>query len=261
MSRALCSATYSAQQVPGAVVVFADGWHPTSGYPVWFEQAQIAVFPPQFTLCHSEPAGPTLQVITPFRVYVMFEASEPVKEVLLHDVNGEHKVKVTQTPDISSLKGRCVAGRVIAAGGSGGGGEVPIPFKMMGGEIPTPFFRAGGDIPGPFSKSPFGVQKRRVLSVNSIEFAILKSNPPMLGITSDGTVGSLGWHSAELVSFIYIQPPVDGIWDFDFVAQPPDSPTPQILQPISAQAAWPGDFGRLRGIRIHSASNKMEKLL
>src|ERR1051325_10657813 len=53
----LCSANYRAQQVPGAVIIIAEGWHPTSGYQEFFEKSKIDVFPPEFTLWHVLPSG------------------------------------------------------------------------------------------------------------------------------------------------------------------------------------------------------------
>lgn len=96
----LCSATYSAQQVPGAVIIFAAGVHPTPGYKTYFEELPITVFPPQHRLMHVKPKGMVAQVITPFMVETSFPAEDKIDEVIVHDANGEHKVPVEQVPDI-----------------------------------------------------------------------------------------------------------------------------------------------------------------
>ena len=95
----LCEATYRAQQIPGAVLVFADGMHPTSGYVTFFEQTPIDVFPPEFVLWHIKPSGIVLQVLTPFSVHVSFNAPGEVKRIVVHDANGPHQVDVEQVPD------------------------------------------------------------------------------------------------------------------------------------------------------------------
>ncbi len=98
-SAALCAATYRAQQVPGTVLIFADGFHSTSGYKVFFEMLPIDIFPPQFSLWHTTPSGVVLDVITPFTEYTSFKASG-VETVVVHDINGSHEVPVEQVPDV-----------------------------------------------------------------------------------------------------------------------------------------------------------------
>jgi hypothetical protein len=95
-----CAAAYRAQQVPGAVLIFADGIHPTSGYVTFFEQSPLDIFPPEFLLWHVRPTGFVLEVLTPFTEHTMFKAAEEIKTVVVHDANGRHEVPVEQVPDI-----------------------------------------------------------------------------------------------------------------------------------------------------------------
>lgn len=113
-------ASYRAQQVPGAVVIFAEGWHPTSGYVDFFEQSPLDIYPPEFIFRTIPPKGMVTQVLTPFVVWVMFGASEPVKKVTVTDADGRHEIKVEQTPDIAVAKPRdtWVYGSVVSGGGS-----------------------------------------------------------------------------------------------------------------------------------------------
>jgi hypothetical protein len=94
-----CTGTYRAQQVPGAVIVFADGTHPTSGFDVFLKELPIRVFPPEYGLWHVAPQGMVPQVITPFSVHASFAATERVEAVVVHDVTGRHEVLVEQVPD------------------------------------------------------------------------------------------------------------------------------------------------------------------
>lgn len=111
-------ATYSAQQVPGAVIVFAMGCHPTSGYVDFFEQSPLRIFPPQFIFRTIPPSGIVLPVLTPFSLWVMFEATEPVETVTVHDADGAHEIKVEQVPDIVK-SGPWVSGSVMRGGDQG----------------------------------------------------------------------------------------------------------------------------------------------
>lgn len=96
----LCAGNYTAQQVPGSVIVFATGLHPTAGYQTFFDELPITVYPPEFRLMHIKPTGPAAQVITPFHVYTSFPAEEKVDRVIIHDANGKHEVSVEQVPDV-----------------------------------------------------------------------------------------------------------------------------------------------------------------
>ena len=67
----------------------------------------------------------------------------------------------------------------------------------------------------------------------------------------------------ELVARVYVQPPPDGIYDFDFVAEPPpaDRVVTQAFAPISAERVLESVPNGLRGVRIHAASNQKEAML
>jgi hypothetical protein len=99
-SLALCAATYRAEQVPGMVLIFADGIHATSGYTVFFEQSPLDVFPPEYQLWHVKPSGIVLEVLTPFTVYTSFKTTGKIERVVVHDANGRHEVEVEQVPDL-----------------------------------------------------------------------------------------------------------------------------------------------------------------
>ena len=107
------------------------------------------------------------------------------------------------------------------------------------------------------------MNKPKVDSVKKVEVALLKSNPPKLSIKAEGEVPTGGWSAGELVAWVYVQPPPDGIYDFDFVAEPPPagSVVTQAFTPISAEKVLETIPKGLRGVRIHAASNKREALL
>jgi hypothetical protein len=93
----LCkNAKYRAVQKDGKVTLFATGEHPTSGWKVAFEQLPIEIFPPQYRLVCLQPTGIVAQVVTPFEVSRSFKASDPVKQVVVHDAKGKHEVPVKQ---------------------------------------------------------------------------------------------------------------------------------------------------------------------
>ena len=93
----LCSkATYSAKRIDGKVVISAEGKHRTSGWKVAFEQLPIRIFPPQFRLVCFPPQEAAAQVVTPFRTDVSFATNQAVRQVIVHDAEGQHKVPVRE---------------------------------------------------------------------------------------------------------------------------------------------------------------------
>ena len=71
----------------------------------------------------------------------------------------------------------------------------------------------------------------KILEVLEVELAILESFPPQLQITARGMVPTAGWTNPRLEPFIFIQPPPDGIYEFDFVADPPSGVAAQVITP------------------------------
>lgn len=93
----LCkNAKYRAAQADGKVTLYARGEHPTAGWKVAFEQLPIRIFPPQFRLVCFPPNDETAQVITPFETETSFAANQSVRQVVVHDDRGQHKVPVEQ---------------------------------------------------------------------------------------------------------------------------------------------------------------------
>ena len=102
--------------------------------------------------------------------------------------------------------------------------------------------------------------KKKVLEVQDVKLSILESFPLQLSITALGTVPTPGWKDAELIPYVYIQPPPDGIYDYDFVAEPPDQAVPPVITPIWANKLEPLPDD-LKGVRVHGSLNSKVALL
>ena len=100
-----------------------------------------------------------------------------------------------------------------------------------------------------------------VYSVESVDLAIMKSNPPQLSIHAKGTARTPGYTNPELREIIYVQPPEDGIYEYDFVATPPSGIVTQNLVPIEASTVRHSIPDDLKGIRVRAATNSKETLL
>jgi hypothetical protein len=98
----------------------------------------------------------------------------------------------------------------------------------------------------------------RILEVTSA--SVVRATGGTTIIVSEGMVTTTGWRNAELQPRIYLRPPSDGIWDWDFVATPPQGIVLQVLTRIAVQSVnfVPPDW--MRGVRVHGSSNSEETM-
>ena len=61
----------------------------------------------------------------------------------------------------------------------------------------------------------------RVYCIDSVDLAVVKTNPLGLQVDVGGKVTSTGWRGLALQYFVYIMPPADGIYEADMVGEPP----------------------------------------
>lgn len=109
----------------------------------------------------------------------------------------------------------------------------------------------------------------RIYSVDCIDLALIKKNPPDLLVMASGRVTTNGWTNPRLEPFVYIVPPADGVLDCDMAATPP-APGDIVLQVITPVFAdlvltdvenyWEPGMP-LKGVRIHSTNNSKTALL
>jgi hypothetical protein len=97
VSVAPCVGEYHADRARGIVILTARGSHPTSGYIVRFERVAAKTF--TVRLVHIVPAGPVLDVVTPFAVSQAFNDANS-STVTVIDARGKQTVTIeTHTAD------------------------------------------------------------------------------------------------------------------------------------------------------------------
>jgi hypothetical protein len=89
-------AKYRAEQKDKTVTVFAAGKNPTAGWKNELEVFPKGSNPAVFKFTQKRPDGPASAVVTPFAVEKSAAAPEKLGHVFVTDVNGKHKVAVTQ---------------------------------------------------------------------------------------------------------------------------------------------------------------------
>ena len=98
------------------------------------------------------------------------------------------------------------------------------------------------------------------MEVKEVELKVIKEGGS-LTITAKGVVSTGGWSDPELAQYIYITPPADGIYSFDFIAKKPTGIVTQVITPIEAQFVWKDFPAELKGIRVIAEKNEIIKPL
>lgn len=141
-------ASYFAIQGRDAVTIFAFGVHPTPGYTDFFEESPIRIFPPQFIFHSIPPGGMVPQVLSPFSIWVMFGATEPIKAVIVHDADGEHEIEVQQTSKEQAERATWITGSVVRGGGAALAQATTMAVGEEGGG-PTTMATGEEEVTGP----------------------------------------------------------------------------------------------------------------
>lgn len=100
-----------------------------------------------------------------------------------------------------------------------------------------------------------------IMSVETADIQILKSDPPRIAVEALGTVNSGGWSNGRLVPAVYIVPPSDGMQDFQFIATGPEGIVTMGTVKNFVGSGWVPQFDWLKGVRIHSSTNSIEVML
>jgi hypothetical protein len=104
----------------------------------------------------------------------------------------------------------------------------------------------------------FEVMTKNVNEVTEIKLEVLKRNPLVLVISCKGNVISPGWTNAQLIPFVYVTPPSDGLYEFDFVATEPIETQTDVITDVRAQTFFWEDYpSELGGVKIYTTNNMM----
>ncbi|PTR16290.1 hypothetical protein C8R31_102304 [Nitrosospira sp. Nsp2] len=101
----------------------------------------------------------------------------------------------------------------------------------------------------------------KILEITSVKLSVLESFPPKLKIDAFGTVPTGGWSNPKLIPHIHIQAPPDGIYGFDFIADPPAGAATQVISVIEVSDIWENSPEGVEGVRIHAAKNSQTALV
>ncbi|WP_380874328.1 hypothetical protein ACFB49_47220 [Sphingomonas sp. DBB INV C78] len=98
---------------------------------------------------------------------------------------------------------------------------------------------------------------RKVATVDKVAAFSVDIIGIRLLVSALGSVNSSGWSNIRLSPVYYIDPPADGIWDFDLIGDPPVGPVLTVMLPVAAFATYPcPDW--VKGVRIHAQNGSLE---
>lgn len=95
---------------------------------------------------------------------------------------------------------------------------------------------------------------QKVLEVTEVDLEILETSPPRLQVIVKGIVPSAGWKNPQLIPYLYLIAPPDGIYEFDFVAMPPLDVTEQVMTQIQLVTELP--VQGVNGLRVYASLNE-----
>ena len=101
----------------------------------------------------------------------------------------------------------------------------------------------------------------KIYSVHSVSLSILKKNPPILHIDAKGKTRTSGYTNVRLEPRIYVKPPADGIYEFDFVATEPSGVAAQVLTDVEAAYDWDSYPDELKGVKLYAETNDIVEML
>jgi len=97
--------------------------------------------------------------------------------------------------------------------------------------------------------------------VIDVKYSIEKVSPPNLVVEALAQVNSTGWTNPVFIRRVYIQPPADGIWEYDLHITPPSGVSGDEIVKIGPLTnRWEGyDEANVKGIRVYAKDNVIEK--
>lgn len=111
------------------------------------------------------------------------------------------------------------------------------------------------------NQSPNNSELQKIFEVTTLHLSLLESLPPQLKIDAEGNAREGGWLNPQLVPHEYTAPPADGIYEFDFKAQPPSEAAIQVITPVKASFTMNPMPDSLIGVKIYAKENNVIAML
>jgi hypothetical protein len=100
----------------------------------------------------------------------------------------------------------------------------------------------------------------RLLSIENVQLTLSKSNPPTLVVIANGRAATPGYTNIRL-GILEGELSPDGIFDLEFVGEPPGGIVPQVVVPAHANLIIERDVERIVGVMVHARTNSITALV
>ena len=101
----------------------------------------------------------------------------------------------------------------------------------------------------------------QVKKIVDVSYEVEKSNPPNLIVTAMGEVPTAGWENTQLLRREYVTPPIDGIWEYDLVSEPPKGPAAQVISVVHGTNTWKAyDADNVKGVRVYGEGDGIKEV-
>ena len=99
----------------------------------------------------------------------------------------------------------------------------------------------------------------KVHTIESVSLSLIKTNPPSVLISVKAENMNSNYSKIRLEPFVYVHPPLNGIWEFDMVGDVPPI-TDQLVTRVGATLDWkaPKDA---KGVKVYGLTNSKTALL
>src|SRR6478672_10267696 len=101
----------------------------------------------------------------------------------------------------------------------------------------------------------------KILSIESIKLINLNSNTPFLVLLVEGQASTPGWSEFRLCPFVYLNPPANGIYEFNLIGKEPEYIGTQFSTAAAAVYVWKGFPENLKGIKVYGSANNRFRML
>jgi hypothetical protein len=105
------------------------------------------------------------------------------------------------------------------------------------------------------------MSKELIYEVERVTIACIKKDPLQYRIDAQGKTRSAGWSAPQLSTVVHIEDPPDGLYDLNFIAEPPSKVSAEVFTPIGVHEVLGKMPNGFRGIRVHATSNTEEAIL
>jgi hypothetical protein len=115
---------------------------------------------------------------------------------------------------------------------------------------------------GALCHTAYAQTKQTLHQITAVRCRIQQTTVPTLVVTAQGAIPAGGYQQATLSRRRYVQPPADGIQEYDFTAVTPDGVTTPARKPPEATDNWPNyaqEAAWLKGMRIYGVADGIKE--